>query len=81
MVPPSKNNYWVFFVVVEFINLKGHSNYIIGSKISKILLRWCIVSNGGVALARVWICSLLSIFFVFYFFYCAPYFVLAWERI
>ena len=44
----------------EILNLEGHQNHSIGLKITAILLNGLILPIGGIALARVCVCSLRS---------------------
>ena len=44
----------------EILNLKGHLNRFIGSKVTAILVNGRIKPSGGVALGRVCVCSLHS---------------------
>ena len=43
---------------LKILNLKGHQNHNIGSKVTALLLNWLVLPVGGVALGRVCTCSL-----------------------
>ena len=53
-----KIEYVKFFL--KILNLEGHQNCIIGSKVREILMNWWIMHIGGVALGRVFTYSLRS---------------------
>ena len=55
----SQKNYW-FKKFSEILNLTGHQNSIIGSKVTAILLNRWVLPVGGVALGKVCACSLRS---------------------
>ena len=59
MLPVKKNNYIDIFFL-EILNLEGHQNRRIGSKVKAILLNGWILPNGGVAPGRVCACTLCS---------------------
>ena len=46
--------------ISEILNIEGHTNFVIGSKVLEILLNEGILPIGGVALGRVCACSLRS---------------------
>ena len=45
---------------IDILNLKGHLNRSIGSKVTAILVNWEILPSGGVASGKVYACSLRS---------------------
>ena len=77
-------------ILLEIINLKGHLNFIFGSKVTAILLNGWILATGGASLGRVCVCSLRSrLVFIkttsfsldFFFHQCSPacHHLLSWS--
>ena len=61
-VRDSSSSYKIDYVIVmkTFLNPEGHKNRTRGSKVTAILLKGWILLIGGVALGRVFACSLRS---------------------